>query len=78
MFTLLYNVLRQADQLPQGKAAKMPVDFSDSGQIAHWEKEAMTLFVSAGIIDGSGGKLSPDAAAIRAQMAQILFNLLSE
>jgi hypothetical protein len=37
----------------------------------------MEFFVKAGTVNGSNGKLAPEAVADRAQMAQILYNILS-
>lgn len=41
-------------------------------------KDAMTVFIEAGIVGGSYNMLTPGAATNRAQMAQILYNLLSK
>jgi hypothetical protein len=38
----------------------------------------MKRLVEAGIISGSGNRLSPKDTASRAQMAQVLYNLLSK
>lgn len=38
----------------------------------------MTALVKYGTISGSGGKLGPNATTTRAQMAQVLYNLLSK
>jgi hypothetical protein len=82
MFTLLYNALKAINQLPQAK--KLPdgspsriTDFTDSKDIAAWAREAMTELVDAGVISGSSGKLSPTATTTRAEMAQVLYNLLA-
>ncbi len=85
MFTLLYNALKAIGQLPRtdngesdavntGKALS---DFSDAGDIASWAEEAMALFAETGTITGSNGKLSPADTSTRAEMAQVLYNLLS-
>jgi hypothetical protein len=83
MFTLLYHALKVIGQLPQG--TKLPdgsrnttlSSFSDAGQIASWAKDAMTLLVETGIIEGSAGKLAPASTTTRAEMAQVLYNLLT-
>ena len=62
--------------LPEGTADKDITAFSDSGSIASWAKDAITHLVKAGIVTGSNGKLSPTATASRAEMAQVLYNLL--
>lgn len=78
MFTLLYNILKVIGRLPEGKEGKALSDFSDGGDIASWAKDSMTLFVKIGTVGGSGGKLSPTATTTRAEMAQVLNNLLSK
>ena len=77
MFTLLYNALKVINKLPQGDMGKPLSAFSDAGQIASYAKDAMTLMVQTGIVNGSGGKLSPRATTTRAEMAQVLYSLLS-
>ena len=78
MFALLYNALKVIGQLPEGTAGKSLSAFSDADKIASWAKDAMTLFVQTGTLSGSGGKLSPANTSTRAEMAQVLYNLLSK
>ncbi|ABZ82759.1 multidomain protein with s-layer homology region, hyr domain [Heliomicrobium modesticaldum Ice1] len=78
MFTLLYNALKVIGRLPEGDSGKRLSDFSDTGEIAPWSKEAMKLLVETGTIGGSGGKLLPKDTTTRAQMAQVLYNLLTK
>ncbi|NLL57582.1 MAG: S-layer homology domain-containing protein [Firmicutes bacterium] len=78
MFTLLYNALKVIGQLPEGSSGKTFSDFSDSDAIAPWAKEAMMLLVKAGIVGGSNGKLTPQGTTTRAEMAQVLYNLLGK
>jgi uncharacterized repeat protein (TIGR02543 family) len=78
MFTLLYNALKVTGQLPTGTSGKTLPDFSDAGDIAPWAKDAMKLLVETGIVSGSGNRLSPKDTTTRAQMAQVLYNLLSK
>lgn len=78
MFTLLYNALKAAGELPQGTEGKTLSSFSDAGQVASWAKDAMTLFVKTGTVSGSGGKLAPASMTTRAEMAQVLYSLLSK
>ena len=77
MFTLLYNALKVLDKLPSGMSGKTLADFSDASGIATWAKDAMTALVKAGTVTGSGGKLNPTGTATRAEMAQVLYNLLT-
>lgn len=78
MFTLLYNALKQIKQLPSGSSAKKTSDYSDASVIAPWAKEAITLLVETGKVTGSYGKLNPSGSTSRAEMAQVLYNLLSK
>ena len=78
MFTLLYNALKAIGQLPQGDSGKTLSDFTDVGQIDAWAKEAMTLLVKTGTVGGSNGKLTPQGTTTRAEMVQVLYNLLGK
>lgn len=78
MFTLLYNALKVIGRLPQGDSGKTLSDFSDAGQIDSWAKEALTLLVETGTVGGNAGKLSPTGTTTRAEMAQVLYNLLGK
>ncbi|WP_236995053.1 S-layer homology domain-containing protein [Heliomicrobium modesticaldum] len=79
MFALLYNALKVIGRLPEGDdSGKRLSDFSDTGEIAPWAKDAMKLLVETGTVSGSGGKLLPKDTTTRAQMAQVLYNLLSK
>jgi hypothetical protein len=78
MFSLLYNALKVIGQLPEGTTGKPISEYSDLNQIAAWAKDAMTLFVKTGTISGSGDKLSPTDTTTRAELAQVLYNLLSK
>lgn len=78
MFTLLYNALKVIGRLPQGDSGKGLSDFTDAGQISFWSKDAMTLLVKTGTIGGSNGKLHPMSMTTRAEIAQVLYNLMSK
>ena len=78
IFTLLYNALKVIRRLPEGTAGKPLSSFADAENVASWAKEAMTLLVESGTISGNGGKLSPTNTTTRAEMAQVLYNLLSK
>ncbi|HWP80809.1 MAG TPA: leucine-rich repeat protein [Candidatus Acidoferrum sp.] len=78
MFTLLYNALKVIGRLPQGDSGKTFSDFSDAGQIDSWAKEALTLLVKTGTVGGNGGKLNPTGTTTRAEMAQVLYNMLGK
>jgi hypothetical protein len=78
MFTLLYNALKTIGRLPEGTAGKPLSAFTDTEDIASWAREAMALLVETGVIGGNRGKLSPTSTTTRAEMAQVLYNLLSK
>lgn len=70
--------ISEADDQPKGNSGKTLSDFTDADDIAPWAKEAMMLFVKTNTIGGSGGKLNPTITTTRAEMAQVLYNLLSK
>ncbi len=78
MFTLLYNALTVIGEIPEGNSGKNLSDFSDATSISSWAENAMTLLIETGIISGSNGKLSPTDSTTRAEMAQVLYNLLTK
>ena len=78
MFTLLYNTLKIIGRLPQGDSGKILLDFSDASEIASWAEEAMSNLVETGIVAGSEGRLNPAGTTTRAEMAQVLYNLLGK
>ena len=78
MFTLLYNALKVIRQIPEGDSGRTVADFTDSTQISSWAQEAMTLLVKTGTFGGSNGKLNPTGTTTRAEMAQVLYNLLGK
>ena len=78
MFTMLYNALKSLDKLPAGDSGKTLADFADSGSVADWATEALTALVKSGTVVGSGGKLDLMGRSTRAQMAQVLYNLLGK
>ncbi|MEA4925987.1 MAG: S-layer homology domain-containing protein [Syntrophomonadaceae bacterium] len=78
MFTLLYNILKVIGQLPKGNSGKTLSDFSDVGAIASYAQEAMAYLTEAGVISGSNSLLTPVATTTRAQMAQVLYNLMAK
>ncbi len=78
MISLLYKTLKVMGKLPTATEGKDLTTFADANQIAPWAKDGMSLFTKAGILTGKSGKLEPTKKASRAQMAQVLYNLLSK
>ncbi|MEA4813547.1 MAG: S-layer homology domain-containing protein [Oscillospiraceae bacterium] len=76
MFTMLYRALDVLGEYPEATVTRATDDFEDAGQISDYAEAAMNTLVGAGIISGSGGKLNPAGSTTRAEMAQVLYNLL--
>ncbi len=77
MFTLVYRTLNALGEWPEADGAGRLSDFSDAGLVADYAQEAMEMLYKAGVISGSGGALNPLDMAARAQMAKVLYNILS-
>lgn len=77
MFTLLYNGLKVMNKLPDEKNEKDLSDFGDKAEVSEWAKEAMTSLVKNGVVAGTNGKLKPAEGANRAEMAQVMYNLMA-
>lgn len=78
MFTLLYNLLKTIGKLLEVETVKDIATYKDVSSIATWAKDAMTVLVGAGIVSGDTEMLSPTSTTNRAQLAQVLYNLLSK
>jgi len=78
MFTLLYKTLEVLDELPDGDSGSTLSDFTDSQSISSCAQEAMAYLVETGVVGGNNGQLCPTDTTTRAQMAQVLYNLLSK
>ena len=78
MFTLLHGALKVNAQLPTGTSGKDLTSFNDANEVAPWAKEAMSLLTQSGIVSGSNGNLNPTDTTTRAEMAQVLYHLLSQ
>ncbi len=78
MCTILYNVLNVMGQLPQGGSENSLASYADCDQVSSWAKNAIAELVQSGIISGNGGMINPKSTTTRAEMAQVLFNLMSE
>lgn len=78
MFVMLHNTLEVIEELPQAYGGKKLSDFGDADQVASWAQEAMIALIEDGVISGSKGMLNPTASTTRAEMAQMLYNLLSK
>ena len=78
MFALLYNILVALDKAPPPSAdGKALSDFTDAAEVSVYLEDAIKSLLEAGMMAGSDGKLLPQTAADRAQMAGMIYNLLT-
>lgn len=75
MMTLLYRILSIREELGQNEV-NISGEYQDIEQVAPWALEATNYLISHGVIQGSGQSIMPKEVATRAQIAQILYNLL--
>ena len=78
MIVLLYNTLSSMNRLPKAHRQIVFSDFEDADLVSAWAKESMSAFIEARIVGETEEKLSPLSPATRAEMAQILYNLLKQ
>ena len=76
MFTLLYCALEVLEELPEPEGTATLSEFDDADEISDYAETAMANLVEAGVISGSDGMLDPQDSSTRAQMVQVLYNLL--
>ncbi|MDR7870915.1 MAG: Ig-like domain-containing protein [Tissierellaceae bacterium] len=76
MFTMLYNTLNIIGSEVRENNGMRISDFSDSSDVATWAKEPISILMRNKIINGSNGMLNPTNITTRAEMAQVLYNLL--
>ncbi|MEA5038837.1 MAG: S-layer homology domain-containing protein, partial [Clostridiaceae bacterium] len=77
MFTLLYRALDKLGALPAATTDKTLADFSDAASVSDYAKDAFSALVKEGIVSGDKGMLDPRGLSTRAQMAKVLYALLS-
>ena len=76
MYTLAYNALLELHAFPgPGKAQDLSA-FSDSASVSPWAQTAVKTFAELGVLVEIDGKLTPRAAAQRAVMAQLFYNMI--
>ncbi|MBP1924438.1 putative repeat protein (TIGR02543 family) [Sedimentibacter acidaminivorans] len=78
MFAMLYNTLEVTAKLPKVVSEKGLSDFFDSGNVATYAQKAMNYLIEANIISGNNSNLLPREITTRAQMAQLLYNLMEK
>ena len=75
---MLHNALKVIDEVPSEHINKPITSFNDEDQVASWANEAMSALYKAGIVTGNNNYLNPRASTTRAEIAQVLYNLLSK
>jgi len=78
IFTLLYRALDVLGELPAKTKTVDLSTFADYVSISDYALTAVKTFVEAGVVSGSDGLLAPTSLSTRAQMAQVLYNLLTK
>lgn len=76
MMTLLYSALKVMGAVPSADKVTEINTFKDLDLVASYAVEPMKFFVENGYLSGNANKLNPEGVATRAQMAQILYELL--
>lgn len=78
MFVMLYNALKLIDEVPVYVNDTQLSSFNDADKIADWANEALSSLVKTGTVRGYNNNLNPTATTTRAEIAQVLHNLLSK
>ncbi|WP_418791817.1 leucine-rich repeat protein [Phosphitispora sp. TUW77] len=77
MFVMLYNALKVIDEVPNSVNDNQLSSFNDAADIAEWAEEATSTLIKAGVVSGNNNSLYPGTSTTRAEIAQLLYNLLS-
>ena len=78
MFVLLYRTLDVLGELPEAQSASTVAQFKDAAKVSAYATDAMNALIQANVVSGSNGSLDPKGLSSRAQMAQVLYNLLAK
>lgn len=78
LFTLLYRSLEKLGELPAEKKGASLSAFKDADKISDYAHTAIQAFTESGIVTGSNDQLDPQGVTTRAQVVQVLYNLLSK
>ncbi|QUL57106.1 glycosyl hydrolase 53 family protein [Paenibacillus tritici] len=73
---IVYNLLKQLDELPASTEGKSLDSYIDSAAVSVYAQDAVKVLVQTGVITGTEHKLAPKALATRAEIAQIVFNAM--
>lgn len=76
MLVMLHNVLVTLDEVPGPRLDLDLEDYQDGSGFAFWAREGVTALVQGGIVGGYNQHLYPHSPSTRAEIAQLLHNLL--
>lgn len=76
MLVMLFNLLKAIDKVPDQSKDLSIASYKDSDKIAPWADEAVVSFLNSGVITGYNNMLTPDVKITRAEIAQIIQNLI--
>ncbi len=76
--TLLYGALKALNEVSVDGVGNGQLDFKDSNTIDSWAKEAMVNLRISGAINGYNGYINPKGNLTRAEMSQMLYNLINK
>lgn len=79
MMYMLYKSLEVSERLDElTDNGDRLADFADNGEVSSYAVGAIEYLINRGIINGSGDdKLNPNATSTRAEVAQMLYNLIT-
>lgn len=75
MMVLTTRALRQLGKLNENKAVLNPAYFADTAQVSKYAEKSVAGLVEAGIIEGDGRALHPQAAATRAEVVVMIHRI---
>lgn len=78
MASMLYSSLKVLGQLPPSTKSISLDAFEDAKEVNVWAEEAMLTLVQAGVLNGNHSQLNPQSIASRAEVAQLIYNVLSK
>lgn len=74
MFVMTYRALSAAGKTLDGEASQLN-GFADAENVSGYASENIAALIHSGIINGSGGRLKPQATAIRAEVAALIYRV---
>ena len=74
---IIIRTLQALGDSPDVGTASDLAEYADAGEIASYAAEAVATLVKAGVINGSGGSLYPKDMVSRAEMAVMLYRVLT-